>query len=183
MTHMPSKKAAKKPKNGVHTTKTGSSSRKYERTTPVGRVVKHLGKSLRVASFSVDRMSTWEHANEPRLTAALIKARSAIGNLTGAVEDMQKLFDDGWKPPQRPAYTVYAEGDEVKIIDRQQDKYLQLYSHTVVDNLVVAKVLPSGEVAVRHGKEAPFLVPKSHIEKRASSSPTAKSSENSHQHR
>lgn len=156
------KTTPKKQKNGVHQ----RSSRKYERTTPVGRVVKHLEKSLRVASFASDRMSKWEHANEAKLASALTKVRSALGNLAGATEDMKVLFNDDWKPPQRPASTVYVEGDEVKVTDRQRDKYLQLYSNAVIDNLVVAKVLPSGEVAVRHGKEAPFLVPKSHIEKR-----------------
>ena len=166
---MASKKSTpKKSRNGAH--QDDKKGRKYERTTPGGRGVKHLGKSLRVASFAVDRMETWEHANEPDLTSALAKARSGIANLTGSMESAQRLFERDWKPPQRPAYAVYEEGEEVRITDRQHQKYLQLYSHAVVENLVVAKVLPSGEVAVRHSKDAPFLVPKSHIEKRQPSS-------------
>jgi hypothetical protein len=142
------------------------SKRTYERTTPVGRVRKHVEKSLRIAIFATERMSAWEHSTDPSLVAALAHARNAAASLTEALKNVDKLFDADWVPPRKATTANFTEGEEVKIADKYRAKYLSIYAPGVVDNLVVAKCLPTGEIAVRHGSQSPFITAKSHIEKK-----------------
>ena len=140
--------------------------RTYERTTPVGRVRKHVEKSLRIANFATERMSAWEHSTDPSLVAALAHARNAATSLSEALAHVNKLFEADWVPPKKLTTLNFTEGEDVKISDKYREKYLQIYATAIVDNLVVAKCLPTGEIAVRHGSQSPFIVAKSHIEKK-----------------
>lgn len=160
---MPKKTTKKREKtNGVKP----HGKRTYERTTPVGRVRKHVEKSLRIANFATERMSAWEHSTDPSLVAALAHARNATASLSEALTNVNKLFEAEWVPPKKLTTLNFTEGEEVKISDKYKEKYLQIYAANVVDNLVVAKCLPTGEIAVRHGSQSPFIVAKSHIEKK-----------------
>lgn len=157
-------KTKKREKNGV--AKAAHGKRTYERTTPVGRVRKHVEKSLRIAIFAAERMSAWEHSTDPSLVAALAHARNATSSLVEALKNVDKLFEAEWVPPKKLTVMNFTEGEDVKISDKYREKYLNLYTPTVIDNLVVAKCLPTGEIAVRHGAQSPFMVAKSHIEKK-----------------
>lgn len=156
------KKRTKKHANGVKPV------RAYERTTPVGRVRKHVEKALRIAVFAADRISAWDGASDPDLIAALAHVRNGVDGLTKALGHVTKLFDDGWVPPKKSMAATFTEGEEVMVSDKYRKKYLQIYSANVIDNLVVAKCLETGEIAVRHGGSPPFIVAKSHVDKRRS---------------
>lgn len=161
--------------NGTH--RNGAArKRTYERTTPVGRVQKHLAKATRIADFAVERMSAWEHSTDTDLIAGLAQARNAVASLNASMAHVTKLFEARWTPPKKSTTVTYTEGEEVRIAEKYREKYLQLYPITTIDHLVVAKCLQTGEIAVRHGSQSPFIVAKSHIEKKrskASSSPEA----------
>lgn len=162
---MSSKKPKKVESNGAHRNGTPRR-RSYERTTPVGRVKKHLEKAFRIASFAAQRMQAWEHATDTDLIAGLAHARNAVSGLENALKSVGKLFDVDWTPPKKATSVSYSEGEDVRIAAKYRDKYLQIYPTSVIDNLVVAKCLPTGEIAIRHGSSSPFIVAKSHVEKR-----------------
>lgn len=175
---MPKTTTAKKPKpNGVP--RAGAvPKRTYERTTPVGRVLKHLEKARKIANFAAERMSVWEHSGHPELLAALAGAREAAVLLDNSSAYIVRLRDAQWAPPKKSTIVVYAEGDEVRVAEKYRDKYLEIYPVRVIDNLVVTKCLVSGEIAVSARDVHPFLVAKSHLEKkRAKSSAASASSE------
>ncbi len=132
----------------------------------MGRVVKHVEKALRIASFASDRIAAWDGAAEQSLLSAQAHLRSSVENLTKAFSHVNSLFAQGWVPPKKSMAATFVEGEEVMIGEKYRKKYLQIYSAGVIDNLVVAKCLETGEIAVRHGGQPPFIVAKSHVEKR-----------------
>jgi hypothetical protein len=154
--------------------------RTYERTTPVGRILKHLGKAQRIASFAVERMQAWEHSTDPDLIGGLAQARNAVAGLDASINHVTRLFSAKWTPPKKSTVVTYAEGEDVRIVEKYKEKYLQIYPPATIDNLVVAKCLPTGEIAVRHGGQSPFIVAKSHIEKRRSKPSAASETSPSH---
>lgn len=192
MSKTTSKKTATSKLNGTHRNgapggldalirrNNASRKRTYERTTPVGRVQKHLAKAQRIASFAVERMQAWEHSTDQNLIAGLAQARNAVAGLDAALAHTTKLFEEKWTPPKKSTVVTYAEGEDVRITEKYQKKYLQIYPLTTIDNLVVAKCLPTGEIAVRHGGQSPFIVAKSHIEKRRSKPSAASETSPSH---
>jgi hypothetical protein len=129
---------------------------------------KHVEKSLRITRFAIERMESWEHSGDSDLTSALNQARKGAANLELTLVHIQKLYDSRWVPAKKPSTVVFSEGDDVRINEKYREKYLQVYSAAIVDNLVIAKCLPSGEIAVKHGSQPPFIVVKSHLERRRS---------------
>ena len=176
-----SPKKSKTRSNGASTSTSGRKSRKqgngvseetshrrvYNRTTPVGRALKHVTKAKAIASFVLSRMLGWEHSGEPKLLSALGKIRVAHANLLSAEVDIEKLFEKNWLPPEKLGTVRYDVGDAVRISDRHARKYLHIYEANIIESLVVSQVFPSGEVAVKHGKEAAFIVPRLHLQRKA----------------
>lgn len=149
--------------NGV---RKGGRKRTYERTTPVGRVQKHLVKAFKIGEFAVARMQAWEHSVDEDLIAALAHARNGVAGLGKALGYVGNLYGKNWTPPKKSTTVTFGEGEEVRINEKYREKYLQIYPAAVIDALIVAKCLESGEIAVRHGSQSPFIVAKSHIEKK-----------------
>jgi hypothetical protein len=149
------------PKNGK---KTGT--RKYTRTTPVGRVVRNVTRALDNLNNALRRLRSWEYAKEGKVDEAAAKLGAAQVAITGELEgNLSELMD--WTPPKKSMAISFEVGDEVLIRNRHMDKYAEIYEKKVLANLTVTKVLSSGEIAVRFGDKPPFIVSKSHIEKRA----------------
>lgn len=121
-------------------------------------------------------MESWDRSEDPDLTIALNHARKGAGHLTMTLAHIQKLFASKWSPAKKPSTVVFVEGDNVRVKVRHREKYLQVYSAAIVDDLVIAKCLPSGEIAVKHGSQPPFIVVKSHLERRRSSDDNESSS-------
>lgn len=178
---MPKTTTAKKTTKTNGVSRSGAApKRTYERTTPVGRVQKHLIKAQKIASFAVERMSAWEHSAHPDLVRALDDARHAASLLDASSSRVARLREEQWTPPKKSTVVVYSEGDEVRITEKYREKYLQIYPTHVIDNLVVNKCLDTGEIAVRSQiatpSERPFIVAKSHLEKRRSKTSSSEAS-------
>ena len=156
ISHM-SKKTKKPESNGVK--------RAYSRTTPVGRVCRRLDTMLKILAFSIRRMGQWS-PDESDAVRALGQARNAESALIDAHDAVLRLCARGWLPPRRTGSISFVEGEEVRIAEKHQPKYLQIYTMNIIDNLHVAKLLPTGEIAVRYVGTTPFIVPKSHLERR-----------------
>lgn len=139
--------------------------RQYQRTTSVGRVCKNLEKAVKTVSFASERIATWKHSSDLNLLTALSLTEKAISYLNTAHGHMISLYESDWAPPRKSLAITFEEGEAVCITGKYRDKYLKIYTTTVIENLIVAKTLDTGEVAVRHGSQPPFMVAKSHIER------------------
>lgn len=157
---MPKSSSTSKPKNGK------AKKRQYQRTTSVGRVCKNLERGIKTVLFAAERMTTWKHSSDLNLLTALSLTDEALSCLSTAHKHMVELYESNWAPPRKSLAIVFAEGEGVKISAKYRDKYLKVYTQSAIEDLIVAKILDTGEVAVRHGANSPFLVPKSHIDRR-----------------
>lgn len=101
------------------------------------------------------------------LTTSLENTSQAVTDVDAVTGMMKKLDEQGFVPPKKTSIVTYKEGDSVQISERYQAKYLAVYGKDVIDDLIVSKVLESGELAVRHGQRTPFIVSKSHLTRRA----------------
>jgi hypothetical protein len=130
----------------------------------VGRAVKNLTKIDKIARLTLDRLRSWGGGavNEDLAMAISWLEQSMEANIE-ATSRMYILADIDWAPPKKSASISFGEDDLVQIAPKYRDKYLEVYGTEIIDDLVVAKVLPSGEIAVRHGRKTPFIVAKSHI--------------------
>lgn len=142
--------------------------KKYTRSTAVGRLLKHIDRSLLSASLAADRLNKWKYSEDGSVLAALAHLTAGSGRIKEARALIDILSQTNWTPPKKQAAPAFKEGDSVKIVEKHQSKYLQIYPKGVITRLTVSKILETGEVAVRHNDASPFLVAKRHIEKRAS---------------
>lgn len=140
--------------------------RQYQRTTSVGRVCKNLERGIKTVVIAEERMEVWSHSLDVHITAALSATKEAVARLKTASTHMAKLREAGWAPPRKSLAVVFEKGDEIRISAKYRETYLKVYSKNVIEELTVAKVLDTGQIAVRHGRRTPFMAPKSHIEHR-----------------
>lgn len=156
-----------KAKNGVSQKNSDrNGKRKYERTTPVGRIVRHLERAVHTVTFTAGRLQAWAHGADPRLLDALARVRSSQADLGQALAKTKELFDTRWVPPGK-APVILSVGDDVLVAKRYRKKYLEVYPAHIIENLVVAKILETGEIAVRSGEGGQFIVSKSHLRKKS----------------
>jgi hypothetical protein len=145
--------------------------RRYERTTPIGRAQKNLAKVEKILALVKNRLESWgggapnEVGTNGDLDAALGATNDAGDMVSVVVGALAKLEKSGFVPVKRSSVIAFKSNDEVRIVDKYRDKYLEVYAASTLDGLVVSKTLPTGEIAVKHGKVA-FIVPKSHLGRR-----------------
>lgn len=153
----------------------GERRRPRERTTPVGRVHRNLLKAIADLELVVKRLGQWRSYEAPSyLERAFHSASLGLANAIEAAEGVGRLTMADWAPPQKSLAVVYVEGEQVSIVDGRRARYLEIYDGHVVDELVVAKVLPTGQIAVAHGRRGqPFIVSKSHLKKGWTQAPAA----------
>lgn len=146
-----------------------SKKNQYRHTTPVTRLRRNVEKIFRHAELCRDRLEVWKRSEDPVVDQALA--------VVGLIEQHARQLDDqvvrldvaGFIPPHRTPAWQPMVGDVVKVANAYLDKYGQLYEKILREdpdmlvNLVVVKVMTSGEVLVRRGKRTPFVVRKSHV--------------------
>ena len=137
----------------------------YAKTTPIGRVLKNLRKIERAAGVTAQRLTTWERSGDQRITALLGSIRGVGDLIAASIAAALKMEDEGWSPPKKSLVITFEPGTEVMVSDRYRDKWAQVYPAKVLDNLTVVNMVEAG-VIVRSGSNSPFLISKSHIEKR-----------------
>lgn len=144
-----------------------SRKQKYERTTPVGRAIKHIEKALGASRFAISRLRSWclPKANVAELDTAITRLEESEASLMEAETAMNRLFARDWSPPPKRSSVEFKVGEEVMIAAKYLDKYSQIYPLQTIANLSVCKLLDTGEIGVRYGATM-FLASKSHLEKR-----------------
>lgn len=126
----------------------------------------NLVKVEKIGRLTLERLRSWgENSNEDLAMAVRWLEQSLDANAEAA-NRLSILVGIEWSPPKKSSSISFEESEEVKISPKYREKYLEVYGPKIVDDLVVSKVLPTGEIAVRHGRATPFIVAKSHIERR-----------------
>lgn len=149
--------------------------RRYERTTPIGRARKNLVKAQRVLDIVKSRLVSWgavplapapaDFKPNEDLLLGYQHVGKALEEISMCEGYLAALEESEFIPAKRSSIVVFKLDDEVRVGDKYREKYLEVYPSDVLDRLVVAKVLPSGEIAVKHGKVT-FIAPKSHLGRR-----------------
>jgi hypothetical protein len=147
----------------------GKRKRSYRRSTPVGRLRRNADKVARHASLALARMESWRNGKpDRRLEAAKAAARAVLDEAAGLDRILARLERSNYAPPKRSGALRYMTGQHVAVCPKHAAKYRLAFAEMLrkdpgmLKDLVVANVLPSGEVVVRRGKH-PFLVAKSHL--------------------
>jgi hypothetical protein len=127
--------------------------RRYRRTTAVGRVAKNVHKAVCAAAVVLERLEAWEimmTSDGPHdLYMASVAAREAsvhLGYLSARVESLVKA---GFEAPKKPRRSGFEPGNAVSISEKHVERYLEAYGDAVLRDLVVEKIMTSGQVAVR----------------------------------
>jgi len=165
-----------RPKPSRHANGVSGRKRRYERTTPVGRARNNLAKATKVLEIVKTRLGSWGavpsddqlaggggHSTE--LDSAMTHVTDAVVSVDAARRRLVSLEKHGFVPPKRSSIVVFGVDDQVRVADKHRGKYLEVYPRGVLDRLVVSKILPSGEIAVKNGKVT-FIAPKSHLARR-----------------
>jgi hypothetical protein len=111
------------------------------------------------------RLSAWK--DDAAIAEIAARATSVAETSESIAREVLQLQASGWVPPKKSLAVTFHVGDQVKITVKYRKKYLQLYSAHMLDHLTVTRLLPTGEIAVSGGRLSPFLLAKSHIERRS----------------
>lgn len=128
----------------------------------------NVSKSARHASLLLDRLLSWGSTDE-RLVELSAGSHAVLDKLASMDEILVALEDEEFVPPLKPRAVVFATGQGVRIAEKYRAKYREIYADVLLadsqylDDLVVLKVLESGEVVVRRGRSTPFAVSKTHL--------------------
>jgi hypothetical protein len=142
---------------------------KYRHSTPVTRLRRNVLKVLYHDGLALSRLRGWQTGSDDDV-GRLLDLAEQVAEL-GAEMDVQlaKLEESGFVPPRRSQARVFELGQHVRVEEAARPRYRLLYERQLrddpemLDDLVVDKVLPSGEVAVRRGRRAPIAARKSHL--------------------
>jgi hypothetical protein len=142
---------------------------KYRRSTPVIRLGRNVERVIYLIGIVLARLRSWQSVGNMRLEhgaglAVEIAERSA--RLGEMVSELEK---SGFVPPRK--WTAYQPepGHHVRVIDQFRQRYELLYEKQLLDDpqmlddLVVVKVLSSGEVALQRGRRTPLVARKTHL--------------------
>ena len=142
---------------------------KYRRSTPVGRLRRNVQKAARHARLAWERIASWR-TDDPRLKAVGEGAKSVTTISDEMDHALQVLEQEGWEPPVKGPIAP-AAGDRVAVIAKHRAKYAEALNDLLssdpraLDELVVDRVLTSGELSLRRGKRLVLpAVPRSHVE-------------------
>ena len=157
---------------------------RYRRSTPVIRLQRNVEKIVYLISLGLDRLRDWQESATRRSASrgteiqtnghevverALVVA-SEVAEKSVELDDLvSDLEASGFVPPKRSTAYQPEVGDRVQICDRARPRYRQLYEQQLredpkmLDELVVVKIMPSGEVSIQRGRRTPLVARKSHL--------------------
>lgn len=143
--------------------------RRYRRSTPLGRLSRNVEKIARHASLLKARLLSWGVAGDSRLSPLVFVADEVSAKAGGMSEVLSKLEAEGFTPPERPRSVEYLPGQRVQVAPKFRPEYEEAFSSVIaadpeyLDDLAVESVLASGKVVVRRGEKSPFVVAKTHL--------------------
>jgi hypothetical protein len=141
----------------------------YRRSTPVIRLQRNVLKLERHAALVNSRLLSWVVEDDESLADQVRLAGAIIQNIARLKTEVDTLVTSRFVPPRRSSALVYIEGQMVAVAAKHRDKYETAFEKVLkedpgfLDELVVVKVLSSGEITVRRGQRTPFIVRKSHL--------------------
>ena len=149
----------------------GKRKRSYRRSTPIGRLRRNADKIARHAALSRDRLKSWQdgvpniHMQEARkILDAILAKTSHLGTILDALEE------SGWQSPKKTGAIHFEAGQHVAIAPASRERYALVFGKalqkdpTLMDDLIIEAILPSGGISVRRGRGTPCLIPaKSHL--------------------
>jgi hypothetical protein len=143
--------------------------RTYRRSTPVLRLRRTAEKVVYYNSLGLGRLRSWQVAQNELVDRCLAVA-TVIAEKSVLLGDLLLgLESSGFVPPKRWQSYQPEVGHRVRIADRFRPRYEQLYERQIkrdpemLDDMVVVKVVPSGEVAVQRGRHTPIVSRKTHL--------------------
>ena len=179
---------SRRPSNN-HVPVKGARRTRYRRSTPVIRLQRNVGKIVYLISLGLSRLRDWQgsatrgsatrgsairgpeaRARGCEVVERALAVASEVAEKSVELDDLvSDLEVSGFVPPKRSNVYQPEVGDHVQICDRARPRYRQLYEKQLredpemLDDLVVVKTLPSGEVVVQRGRHTPFVARKSHL--------------------
>jgi hypothetical protein len=142
----------------------------YRRSTPPIRLRRHVEKLLMHSRLVVERLEVWKSSGSSLVEAAADEVRKVLAASRSLDEYVGALVDSGFVPPLRVAAWRPEPGQHVRVADKHRGKYSEMFERVIeadpgmLDDLVVDKILPTGEVVVQRGRRTPFAVRKSHLQ-------------------
>lgn len=142
---------------------------RYRRSTPVGRLRRNVEQSGYHNGLAIGKLRGWQASDDQRVERALAIASEVAERNVALGEQVGILEESGFVPPRRWRAYQPEVGHRVRILDKHRDRYRLLLERQLeedpkmLDDLLVTRVLPSGEVAVQRGRRTPFLARKSHL--------------------
>lgn len=148
---------------------TSRKTRRYRRSTPLGRLGRNVEKIARHASLLKARLLSWGVVGESKLSLLVFVADEVSAKAAGMSGVLAELEAEGFAPPARPRGVEYLPGQRVQVASKFRGEYEEAFKVGIaadpgyLDELTVESVLASGRVAVRRGKKSPFVVAKTHL--------------------
>ena len=151
------------------TMSTTRKTRRYRRSTPLGRLSRNVEKIARHASLLKVRLLSWGVTTESKLSLLVFMTDEVAGKASDMTDVLAKLEAEGFTPPERPRSVDYVPGQRVQVAPKFRAEYEEAFETVIaadsgyLDELTVESVLASGKVVVRRGKKSPFVVSKTHL--------------------
>jgi hypothetical protein len=145
---------------------------KYKRSTPVIRLLRNVEKLERNGELVLNRLTSWKADEDKQLENAMIKTKKIMDLLEELRAEVEELVDIDFVPPKRSSAVIFEEGDPVSVSEKHRARYEEAFQKVIaedenfLDELVVVRVMESGEITVTKGKRTPFIVRKSHLVQR-----------------
>lgn len=146
---------------------------KYKRSTPVIRLLRNVEKLERNGELVLNRLTSWKLDEDEQLENAMVKTKKIMDLLEELRAEVEELVDIDFVPPKRSSAVFFEEGDPVSVSEKHRSRYEEAFQKVIaedenfLDELVVVRVMESGEITVTKGKRTPFIVRKSHLVQRA----------------
>ena len=143
--------------------------RRYRRSTPLGRLCRNVEKIARHASLLKARLLSWGVAGESKLSLLVFVADEVSAKARDMSDILAELEAEGFTPPERPRSVEYLPGQKFQVAPKFRSEYEEAFKSVIakdpgfLDELTSEAVLESGKVVVRRGKNSPFVVPKTHL--------------------
>jgi hypothetical protein len=116
-----------------------------------------------------DRLRSWQTGDDPSLDSPL-DLINRVGKLVEQLDqEVHGLQISGYVPTKRSSAVIIEPSNHVAVKEDYRSSYELAFEKVLqqdpdlLNDLVVKKILPSGEVVVQRGTRTPFMARKSHL--------------------
>jgi hypothetical protein len=147
----------------------GRRRRQYRKSTPVIRLRRNAFKIQRHASLIAERLTSWSASEDARIVDLLAECQRVRDAAFKVDEVLAALEAEGFVPPKRASNWSPQPGQHVRVVGPPRAKFKEVYSDILrddpkmLDDMVVQKMMDSGEVVVQRGRRMLLVVRKTHL--------------------